>query len=75
MLVPPICNLAKSNAHFRRAVQELPLGGDERKIHVQYGKVGRDVEGWGTGSARDPEVIPGNSQAVDLMLEYSEAAE
>jgi glutamate-1-semialdehyde 2,1-aminomutase len=42
-------NLSKSNAHFKRAVQKLPLGvasnfrywGDERTIYVKYGRGAR----------------------------------
>jgi glutamate-1-semialdehyde 2,1-aminomutase len=50
-------NLAKSNAHFRRAVRRLPLGvastfrywGDDRTIYVARGKGGRiwDIDGNG----------------------------
>lgn len=51
----PARDLSKSNAHFRRALQRLPLGvastfrywGDERTIYVDHGKGGRvwDIDG------------------------------
>ena len=51
----PLRNLARSNAHFRRAVKRLPLGvsstfrywGDDRTIYVHHGKGGRtfDIDG------------------------------
>ena len=50
-------DLRRSNAHFRRAVERLPLGvastfrywGDERTIYVDHGKGGRiwDIDGNG----------------------------
>ncbi len=45
----PHRDLTKSNAHYRKAVQRLPLGvastfrywGDDRTIYVDHGKGGR----------------------------------
>ena len=45
-------NLARSNAHFRRAVTRLPLGvasnfrywGEDRTIYVKYGRGARVVD-------------------------------
>ena len=52
---PPQRDLRKSNAHFQRAVQRLPLGvastfrywGEDRTIYVDHGKGGRtwDIDG------------------------------
>ena len=48
----PSRDLTKSNAHFQKAVQRLPLGvastfrywGDDRTIYVKYGKGGRTYD-------------------------------
>ena len=55
MIRPSTRNLARSNAHFRRAVERLPLGvsssfrywGDDRTIYVDHGKGARvwDIDG------------------------------
>ncbi len=55
MTQPPHRILTKSNAHYRRAVERLPLGvastfrywGEERTIYVSHGKGGRtfDIDG------------------------------
>ena len=55
MIRPDTRNLARSNAHFRRAFERLPLGvsssfrywGDDRTIYVDHGKGARvwDIDG------------------------------
>jgi glutamate-1-semialdehyde 2,1-aminomutase len=65
---PPMRDLRKSNAHFKRALQRLPLGvastfrywGDDRTIYVHHGKGGRTWD------------IDGN-QYVDYRLGYGPA--
>lgn len=67
-LLPPQRDLRKSNAHYRNAVQRLPLGvassfrywGEERTIYVARGKGGRTWD------------IDGNSY-VDYRLGYGPA--
>ena len=63
MKKPPQRNLSKSNAHFRRAVERLPLGvsstfrywGDDRTIYVDHGKGGRTFDIDGNGYIRADE--------------------